>query len=226
MLREVSQKLGHDVQLLRQGEKLCGLSLFGEGPNDDSARLTICVAGESRRQGYGRALLRSAVQDFRLNASRSSIVVNSTRECPAGIALLESEGFSVVDEICWSARDASKAFPQWVQARVDHLEALGLSVLTGAEFESQTPNWDRLLWRLHTESAEDIPSNLGHELPAFDAWRAMQDTPFANRANAIIAVEGGLPIGFLNLGENIDGTANINFTGLLGHIVDEGFRVF
>ena len=158
MLRQVSQKLGHDVQLLRQGEKLCGLSLFGEGPNDDSARLTICVERESRGQGHGRALLRSAVQDFRRHASRSSIVVNSTRECPAGIALLESEGFSVVDEICWSTRDASKAFPQWVQERVRHLEALGLSILTGAEFESQTPDWDRLLWQLHTESAKDIPS--------------------------------------------------------------------
>jgi GNAT superfamily N-acetyltransferase len=212
-LRMHVKGLEEGALLAFRGELVVGWVMVSNLLNADEATMVGGVRPEACGHGIGRALLDRASRVARANACkrmRTAWFQSNER----AIAFMTTAGFAVQDRKFWSTFDTASIIPSWALAKESSVLQRGIRVITGAKFESVRSDWAQVWWKHFTQCVKDIPAKTTMGDIPFERWRPLIESPFVDRNNVLIALEGNELVGMLYLGSPNSARVNINHTSV------------
>jgi GNAT superfamily N-acetyltransferase len=151
--------------------------------------LKVLVHPDYRRRGIGTALYEYLWE--LLGEHNPVLLTGTTREDQAdGMRLLAKYGFEQVMRFQISHLDVTSFDPQPFAPTLKKVGELGIQILPLAEVATTDEDWERKLWDLEWELAQDVPASEPLTRLSFEIWqeRAIKSPGF-NAEGQMIAMD-------------------------------------
>lgn len=212
-LPKIIEGIEEGALLALEGGRAVGAVLLSMFPDPEVAYMRGGVHPDAQGRGVGRALLERAASIAqakgckRMRAPWSLSDQRSARFMTAG-------GFEPVDHMFWSSFNTAQTISGWALAKESAALNAGVRVLSGSEFESVRPDWDRVWWRHLMDCMQDVPMEIPFKEIPFETWRPLIDPPFMDRARVLVALDQDVMVGLMYLGHLKRGRVNIDHTSV------------
>lgn len=139
---------------------------------------------------------------------------------PDRIAMLERDGYSLVQTQYNSRLDLNQYEGADLDARVSALQQAGIQFMDAAALSSQDPQFRPKLYELLNEIEKDVPSQHEHAQPAFAFWeRNWFENPVHRDDALLVALDGGRYVG-VTRSMAVDGDEGRLYTEITGTLRD------
>ena len=131
--------------------------------------LDFCVHPHYERQGIGTAYLEHILA-FIVPRDPLTLSCETRESKPQSIRFLQKHGFVETMRFRYFELDVPAFKPERFYEALDRVHKAAIEIISVTELQKREPGWQRIIYDLHWELTQDVPSTIKRTRPEFDLY--------------------------------------------------------
>ncbi len=159
-------------EIVEQGGQIVAWGVLSQWPWAYHPRkywVDFCVHPAYERQGIGTAYLHH-ISSFMMPRDPLTLSCETRDNKPQAVHFLQKNGFIETMRFRYYELDVSAFKPANFQEVMAQMETAAIEIISVIELQKREPEWQRIIYDLHWELMQDVPSTIKRTRPHFDLY--------------------------------------------------------